>query len=552
MKFRALIQLLPLTIKMIATLFVVTFSISASAIVGEPNRSAPQGGILNYNLDAEPESLHPLMGGDLYSTYFKEYVFDYLCVNSDQTWELLPRLAERWEVSKDGLTFTFFLRKDAFFHNGENVTAEDVKFSFEAIREPKHQALNLLPYFEKFKKVDIVDKYTIKFIASETYFQNLTTLCANMPILPKSVYGDINKSVKMQKEAIGSGPYKLEKYDKAQSITVKKFDKWYGDKTKEWKGYFNFNQVNFRFTKEDNIMIERLKKGDLDFAYMNTESFKKATGAPFGTKVFANKVENSQPKAYGFIGFNFKREIFQSRDTRQALAHLTNRDLINKKFFNGWNFLATSPVYVKSEQAPANAAIEFSPKKAQELLTKAGWADSDKNGILDKTINGQKIEFKVSLIYANKDSEKYWTILKEDAKKAGVEIELKLLEWNSFVKAIDDKNFDMMAMGWGGGDVEDDPKQIWHSTSNGKGGSNYISYANPEVDKLIDQARGELDKGKRKDTFKKVYGLIADDVPYIFMFNRKFEFYGNSAKIKKAGDTYKYNFGYRSWWAAEK
>lgn len=531
---------------------IVAFGTLAHAAAVEPNRSAPQGGVMNYNFDAEPESLHPIMAGDLYSTYFKEYVFDYLCVNSDQTWDLLPRLAERWEVSKDGLTFTFFLRKDAYFHNGENVTAEDVKFSFEAIREPKHQALNLVPYFEKFTKVEVVDKYTVKFTASETYFQNLTTLCTNMPILPKSVYGDINKSVKMQKEAIGSGPYKLEKYDKGQSITLKKFDKWYGDKTKEWKGYFNFNQVNFRFTKEDNILVERLKKGDLDFAYLTVEGFKKATGGPFGKKVFANKVENSQPKSYGFIGFNFKRDIFKDKNTRLAFAHLVNRDLMNKKFFNGWNYLATSPVYVKSEQAPPNKPIEFDPKKAQELLAKAGWADSDKNGILDKTIDGKKVEFKVSLIYANKDSEKYWTIVKEDAKKAGIEIELKLLEWNSFVKNIDDKNFDMMAMGWGGGDVEDDPKQIWHSTSAGKGGSNYISYNNPEVDKLIDQARAELDKNKRKELFKKVYGAIADDVPYVFMFNRKYEYYANSAKMKKAAETFKYNFGYRSWWAAEK
>lgn len=533
------------------TISALALSSTASAVV-EPNRKAPQGGNMNYNFDAEPESLHPIMSGDLYSSYFKEYVFDFLCANSDQSWDLLPRLAERWDVSKDGLTFTFFLRKDAYFHNGENVTAEDVKFSFEAIREPKHQALNLLPYFEKFNKVEVVDKYTIKFTASETYFQNLTTLCTNMPIMPKSVYGDINKSIKMQKEAVGSGPYKLEKYDKAQSITLKKFDKWYGDKTADWKGYFNFSQITFRFTKEDNILIERLKKGDIDFARMTVESFKKATGGSFGTKVFANKVENSQPKSYGFIGFNFLRDIFKSKNTRLALAHLVNRELMNKKFFNGWNYLATSPVFVKSEQAPSNKAIEFDPKKAQDLLSKDGWADTDKNGILDKTIDGKKVEFKISLIYANKDSEKWWTIVKEDAKKAGVDLELRYMEWNSFIKNIDDKNFDLMAMGWGGGDVEDDPKQIWHSTSAGKGGSNYISYKNLEVDKLIDQARGELDKKKRKELFKKVYGTIADDVPYIFLFNRKFEFYANSAKLKKAGETFKYNFGYRNWWTAEK
>lgn len=538
-------------LKSLVSMFILG-SMAFAAVEPKVNRNAPHGGVMNYNFDAEPESLHPIMGSDLYSTYFKEYVFDQLCVPDHSTWELTPRLAERWDVSKDGLTVTFYLRKDAFFHNGENVTAEDVKFTFEAIRDPKHQALNLIPYFEKFIKVEVIDKYTIKFTASETYFQNLNTLCTNMWIMPKSVYGNIDKSVKMQKEAIGSGPYKLEKYDKGQMIVLKKFDKWYGDKTENWKGYFNFDQVNFRITKEDNIMIERLRKGELDFARLTVDSYKKAVGAPFGKKVFANKVENSQPKSYGFLGFNFKRDIFKEKDVRLAFAHLVNRELMNSKFYSNMMYLATSPVYVKSDQAPANKPIEFSPKKAQELLKKAGWVDSDKDGVLDKVINGKKTDFKITLIYANKDSEKYWTIVKEDAKKAGIELELRFLEWNSFVKNIDDQNFDMLAMAWGGGDVEDDPKQIWHSSSIGKGGSNYISYKNPDVDKLIDTARVELDKEKRKQMFKKVYGMIADDVPYVFLFNKKFEFYANSSKMKKATDTFKYDFGHRSWWAAEK
>lgn len=529
---------------------VLTLAVKAKA--ASPNRNAPQGGVMNYNLEAEPESLHPIMSGDLYSTYVKEYLFDSLCSTNENTWELEPGLAEKWEVSKDGLTFTFHLRKDAYFHNGENVTADDVKFSLDAIREPKHQALNQLSFYEKINKAEVLDKYTIKFVASEKYFKNLNVLCT-MTIIPKSVYGDINKSVKMQREAVGSGPYKLEKYDKGQLIVLKKFDKWYGDKTKEYKGYFNFAQVNFRMTKEDNILIERLKKGDLDYApYSTVEQYKKSTGAAFGKTVFANKVENSQPKSYGFIGFNFKKDIFQDREVRLAIAHLLNRDLINKKFYNGWNYLATSPVFVKSDQAPANKPIEFNPKKAREILTKAGWTDADKNGVLEKDINGKKTELRFSLIYANKDTEKNWTIFKEDAKKAGVEIELKFLEWNSFIKSIDGGTFDTMAMGWGGGDVESDPKQIWHSSSIGKGGSNYISYKNPEVDKLIDEGRSELDQKKRTAIFKKVYGLIADDVPYIFLFNRKYEFYANSNKVKKPADTFKYNFGYRSWWSAEK
>ena len=157
----------------------------------------------------------------------------------------------------------------------------------------------------------------------------------------------------------------------------------------------------------------------------------------------------------------------------------------------------------------------------------------------------------MSYIYARKDSEKQWTIIKEDCKKAGIDIDLKFLEWNSFLKAIDERNMQLYAMGWGGGDVEMDPKQIWHSTSNGKGGSNRGSYANPEVDKLIDQGRAELDSAKRSAIFKKAYTLIAEDVPYVFLFNAKYDFYAMSKKVQQPGDTFKYDFGSTTWWSAK-
>lgn len=538
---------------LILSLFASTVLVTAAVAV-EPNRAAPKGGTLNYNFSAEPESLHPIMAGDVYEQNFAAYVHDAMCVNNMETYELEPRLAEKWETSKDGLTFTFFLRKDAYFHNGENVTAEDVKFSFEAIREPKHQALNLMPYFEKFSKVEVVDKYTVRFTASEKYFKNLDVLCSyTFKIIPKSIYGNIDKSVKMQKEAVGAGPYKMEKYDKGQSITIKKFDKWYGDQTANLKGMYNFSQINFRFTKDDNILIERLKKGEIDFAELPMDAFIKAKGGPFGKTTFAKKVISQRPKSYGYIGFNFKSEILQDVNVRMAFAHLVNRAEMNKKFRNGMSDLANGPVSVKSNQAADMKPIEFSPKKAQELLKKSGWVDSDKNGILDKQVNGKKIELKISFIYPNKDSEKYWTIVKEDTKKAGIDLDLKFLEWNSFLKTTEDTSrFDLYAMGWGGGDVEMDPKQIWHSTSAGKGGSNRGYYANPEVDKLIDAGRAELDVAKRTVIFKKAYTIIAKDVPYVFMFNNKYEFYANSDKVKMVADTFQYDFGHETWWSATK
>ena len=532
-------------------------TMTSAAFAQKANVNAPQGGVMNYHFDLEPESLHPIMAGDVYETYFARYVQDSMCTNDYSTWEFTPRLAEKWEISKDGLTFTFFLRKDAFFHNGDPVTAEDMKFSLEAIRNPKHQALNLVPYFETFTKVEVIDTHTIKFTAKEKYFQNLNSLCG-LPALPKSVYGDITKSVKMQKDAIGAGPYKLEKYDKGQSITIKKFDKWYGKNIPALKGYFNFDQINFKFTKDDNVLVEKLKKGDLDYAeFKSTDAFLKAAGKPFKAKVDLSKatvlaVKNEMPKSYGYLGFNFKDPILADHSVRLAFAHLVNRAEMNKKFFENLNDLANGPVSVDSKQAANMKAIEFSPTKAKDLLTKAGWSDSDKNGILDKVINGQKTDLRLSMIYANKDSEKQWTIVKEDCKKAGIELELKFLEWNTFLKNIDERKMQLWAMAWGGGDVEMDPKQIWHSSSASKGGSNFGSYANAEVDKLIEEGRQELDAAKRTKIFKKAYTLIAEDVPYVFLFNRKYEYYSISKKVKSPTDSFKYNFGYTTWWSAQK
>ncbi|MBY0452091.1 MAG: peptide ABC transporter substrate-binding protein, partial [Bdellovibrionaceae bacterium] len=376
--------------KSLIAVFVSLNLLAFAAQAVEANASAPKGGVLNYHLDAEPESLHPIMKGDLYTRFFNRYVQDSLCENDFNTWDFVPRLAESWTVSPNGLEFTFKIRKDAVFHNGQPVTAEDVKFSLEAVRDPKHEALDMIPYLETFTKIDVIDKHTIKFTAKEKYFQNMNSLCGGFYIIPKSVYGDINKSVKMLKEAVGAGPYKFDKYDKGQTITVKKFDKWYGNNDPKWKGYFNFNQINMKITKDDNIINERLKKGELDYVeFRSTDGFLKVTGKPFKQNFKSDKfqtlaVKNEMPKSYGYIGFNFLDPIVKDKNVRIAFTHLVNREEINKKFAEGLNNLATSPVPVGTKQSPDRKPIEFNPAKAKELLAKSGWTDSDKDGVLDK------------------------------------------------------------------------------------------------------------------------------------------------------------------------
>jgi peptide/nickel transport system substrate-binding protein/microcin C transport system substrate-binding protein len=349
---------------------------------------------------------------------------------------------------------------------------------------------------------------------------------------------------------MGAGPYIFEKYDKGQKIVLKKFDKWYGKDLELYKGVYNFDSIILKFIKEENIELEMIKKGDLDYLGLTAEAFvKKTEGAPWGTKVIKSKIENSSVKGYGFIGWNFKQNLFQDKNVRIALAHLMNREEMNKKFRYGMSNLATGPIYLQSEYNPPGLkAIPFNTKKAQDLLAKSGWSDSDKKGILSKTVDGKKVDFKFTMIYANKDSEKYWTMYKEDLKKAGIEMEIKYLEWNSFIKLIDEGKFDAAALGWGGGDIDWDPKQVWHSSSAVVGGSNFISYKNAEVDKLIDQARLESDKKKRVTILRQVATKIAEDAPYVFLFNDRFNFYAHQSRIGKPADTFKYEVGSDHWW----
>jgi microcin C transport system substrate-binding protein len=542
-------------VKSIQQLFVAIFVglilIAGALNATEINHAAPVGGNISRNLKSEPPTIHPVMTADYVGNQILGYTCSTLATRDLNTGQFVPFLAEKFEISKDNKAVTFTIRKNAVFHDGKPITAEDVKFSFDAIFIPEYNAAEKWPYYDgiDIPKTEILNERTIKFHYKNTYFQNFNTL-AETYIIPKHVYGDVEKSKKMNKEVICSGPYQLDKYDKGQRIVLKRFPKWAGFDSKEWKGTYNFDQLILKFVKEDAVSLEMAKKGELDTIGLTAEQFvKKTEGDPWGKTVFKHKVQNSEPRSGGFVGWNLRNELFKDKNVRIALAHLMNREEMNQKFRYGMSEYATGPNYVQSEYASKNVKpFLYDPKTAQDLLAKAGWKDTDKDGILDKVINGKKVDFKFAIMHANKDFEKYWTLYKEDLKKAGVDMEIKYLEWNSFTKMLDDGKFDAVGMAWMYS-LEWDPKQIWHSSSAVVGGSNFINYKNPVVDKLIDDARMEPNKVKRMNKLRRVYETIAADAPYAFLFNDKFDFFTTSKKIQMPGETFKFDVGSDFWWA---
>ncbi len=521
----------------------------AAVLAASANSSAPKGGTLVRNLKGEPPSLHPVMANDLYASYVQDYVMDTLAERDPESGEFRPRLAEKWEIAKDGRTMTFFLRKDVTFHDGKPFTAEDVKFSFEAVSEKAYNAAHLISYIEGIEKIEVVDPLTVKFILKNTYFQNFYII-ANFHIFPKSVYGDTQKSMKLTRDLVGSGPYRLEKFDRGSRIVLKRNESWFGFKNSDWKGYQNFDSVILRFIKDDATALEQLKKGDLDFLYpLNVETYEaKGNAEVWGKSVSRHKIENLSPKNSSFVGWNLRKNLFGDKNVRLALAHLMNREEMNKKFRHGSSFLASGPVHIQSDYAPSDVEpIAFNAKKAHGLLTKAGWVDSNKDGILDKEIDGKRVDFRFTLLHSNREFEKYLAMYREELSKAGIDVDVRYMEWNMFLKMLDEANFDAAVLSWSG-TPDWDPKPIWHSSSAVAGGLNFIGYKNTEVDKFIDSARYELERRQRVKTLRKVYEIIASEAPYLFLFDDRYEYYAISNKVQKPADTFKYEIGHEYWW----
>ena len=536
-----------------ANLAMGSFAIAnAEAIKTKPLGSpdAKMGTTLYVNLGVEPGSLHPLKSNEAASSEVQGYILDSLAIRNVDTYEWEPALSTGWETAADGKSYTFKIRQGVKWSDGKPFTAEDVKFSFEAIFDPKMEAAALIPYFEAIEKAEIVDASTVKFTVKEKYFKNFEVV-AGLTVIPKHIYGNPANKSNLNKTLIGTGPYSLEKWEQGQRITLKRNPGYWGWGTPDYAGKYNFEKMVMRFVKEQNVSFEMLKKGDIDYDAFTPETYvQRAVGPEWGTKVFKVKTKNNAPKGYGFVAWNLKDVKFQDKKVRKALAHLMNRAEMIKKFRFDMSEPATGPWYKYSIYSSDKVkSIDFDPKLALKLLAEAGWKDSDKNGIVDKMIDGKKVEMSFTVMTANPDFEKYLTMYKEDAKQAGVNVEVKKAEWNSFIKQLDERNFEAVNLGWGAGSVDLDPKQIWHSESSKGTGSNFIAYSNKEVDSLIDQARGTLDKNARIPLLKKVYEIIADDAPYVFLFNDSNTLYGHTAHMKRSKDTFGFGVGYDYWWS---
>lgn len=505
----------------------------------------PRKNIAFYNnIGQEPTTLNPVTSTDGYSSQVHDYTIETLLGVNKNTYDWEPGLATKWEISKDKTKFTFWLREGVLWHDGKPFTAEDVEFSFKVNFDVERWSNAQKQFlYENIKSVTAVEKYKVEVIVKSQVYSNFDIIAGTMKILPKHFYDQKEKKSFFNKNIIGTGPYKLEEYYRGNRIVLVRNEDWWGRTIEPNNQMWNFPKIVLRWTENGTVALEMLKKGKYDFLAMQPEDYvKKAVGPEWGKTVHKVKTLNKMPKGYCFLGLNQKDPILKDLRVRQALFYLLNRKLMIEKFEFNMSVPAVGPIYPSSPYANKNIeAVQYNPKKALELLRAAGWTDSNNDGILDK--KGKKLS--LSILEPGSYG-KYLTVFKEDAKKVGVEILIKQMEWNSFIKVVtEEKKFQICRLCWTAS-VDWDPKQIWHSSSI-ESGSNFINYSNKEVDSLIDKAQMIFDRDERIKVLSKAEKQIIDDVPYLFMTYKEAVLYGHTDRILKEQDTFDYTIGTSYW-----
>ena len=223
---------------------------------------------------------------------------------------------------------------------------------------------------------------------------------------------------------------------------------------------------------------------------------------------------------YAYMGMNMKNPKLDDVNTRKAFRAIMDVDKLNKTVYYNLAERVTTFIH-PSKKKFINTDLEYYKQdldKARELLAKAGWTDSDGNGILDKIVDDEKVELSLEMQYPNvaKTSEKAVLMFKEFARPLGVEIKPRSIDFAVMLENLKTHKFDMYFGIWGSSPLESDPKQIWHTDSQ-NGGNNYVGFGTPRSDELIEKLAQELDEETRIGYYKELQTIIDEEAPYIFL-----------------------------------
>jgi len=453
----------------------------------------------------DASTLLPVLASDSASYEITGLVYNGL-MRYDKNFKPEGELAESWEISADNLQITFHLRKNVKWHDGAPFTSADVLFTYQLYIDP-HTPTAYAESFKQVKSVATPDPYTVVVSYDKPYAPALMSW--STAIHPKHLLEgqDITKSP-LARKPVGTGPYKFVEWSSGEKIVLEANPDYY-------EGMPYIKRVVYRIIPDPSTQFLELQTGSLDFMGLSPLQYDRQTDTPAFHRLY-NKYRYLN-FGYTYLGYNLKRPLFRDKRVRQALSFAINKQEIIDGVLLGYGAVATGPykpdTWVYNPKVPR---YDYNPEKSRQLLKEAGWSDRDGDGILDK--DGKPFSFTIVTNQGNDLRAKAGEIIQRRFKDVGVDVQLRIIEWATFLKEfINPGNFDATILGWSGG-PEPDQYNIWHSSKTGPRQLNFIGFKNAEVDQLLEDGRRVFGTEKRKPFYDRFQEILAEEQPYTFLF----------------------------------
>lgn len=551
-----------------ATLVILTlFLFSCSSGGGEGIANSKKLGDKNVVIHdlADADGMNPVTSSSANATYIQNNIFQGLLGIDFITLKTYGQLAVDRPLIEEisdgeyagGMKLTYEIRPEAMWDNGTPVLASDYIFTIKAVKNPKTSCGSLRPYLEFIDDIQIDPQNPKKFsiYSKEKYI--LAEEFSGTTVMPEYIYdptgimkGFTVKELNDKKNAtrlmsdkkidefaqsfnspkharekgfvVGSGPYEFVEWATGQFVILQKKKDWWGDKV-GGNLVGKPDKLTYKIVNDWTTAVTALKGEDLDVAHaIRPNDFLELKKNQKFNELF--NISTPDELSYIYLGLNRRNPRLSDVKVRKALAHLVDKDEIIETLLYDMGVKVNGPVNpIKPYYNNNTPQIPYDVDKAKQLLKEAGWEDTDGNGIADKIVNGEKLEMTLQFKYnsGNDTRKNIGILLKENAKRAGVEIEVIAREWTVFLEDTKKRDYDIFCAGWVQSPILDDFKQIWHTSSDHPDGDNRVGFGNAESDKLIDDLRATLDENERNKMYHRFQELITEDQPYIFLYSPK-------------------------------
>jgi peptide/nickel transport system substrate-binding protein len=486
----------------ILALAVVGLLLTAGALQPAAGGPAPGGGVV-----------FPIVGDPTFNPWHPRHFVESIFVtrvlfNGLTKWGKESRwvgdLAESWDVSADGLTWTFKLRRGVKWHDGRDFTADDVKFTYDIILNPRLGATGRAA-FSNIKETRVVDPYTVQFLMSAPQASLVAVVGVNAGIIPRHAFAGVAPENYWTHDAfnkrmpIGTGAYKMKEYVSGSYVTLEKNPAYFG-------GAPSIDTITYKVLPDVNAQIAQFLAGDLNILFIDNPALVKAVqGRP-------NVEINTLPQNnFYYLAPNHRNPLFGDRRVRQAMLHALDRPAMIRGFLEGFATPASTPLtpVLKNFFNPNVKTYEFDRAKARQLLAEAGWQPGP-DGVLTK--GGQRFRF--TLLYPTVQYfEPLAALVQQYLRAVGIETVLEGREFNVFIQGMLARRYDAL-LGWWIMPEDPDFFNYAHSSA-AERGFNLPMYNNREADALMEAGRRATTVAERERIYKRLQELLAEDLPYL-------------------------------------